>query len=219
MAQQVDHRRRIFRAAGQMQVGHIFRYRCVEIDLALLGELRDHRRRQSFRATRPAEHRLGRHRLARSARGLAIARQEGDPAVFDHADREPGHRRSGHHSLQSRVEQRVIDVVPRRDRQLRQPEVGSGLMRAQRGNRGRPRFRRGQGERSEQRQGAEAHKILTFQNDLPPRALAAASRALNAAFRVTRRSDPRKRRNWQSDVLAPKPPEPCGSCASFCCCC
>ena len=46
-----------------------------------------------------------RDRIARSCERLAIALEEGDAAVLDHADGQADHRRLGHQLLQARVEQ------------------------------------------------------------------------------------------------------------------
>ena len=118
--QQVADRRPIFVARGQLEVGRIIGDRRVEVDLALLGELGDHRRRDALRHRRPAEHRVRRHRLARAGERLAIALEEGDAAVLDHADGQPDHRRLGHQLPQARVEQPVIDVAARCGRQRRE---------------------------------------------------------------------------------------------------
>src|SRR6185312_7773893 len=59
----------------------------------------------------PAEHRFRRDRVARALQSLAIALEEGDPAVLDDAHCEADHRRLGHQLLKLRIEEPVIDVL------------------------------------------------------------------------------------------------------------
>ena len=68
VGQQVADGGPIFVAGGQLEVRRIVGDRRVEVDLALLGELGDHRRRDALRHRRPAEHRFRSHRLARALR-------------------------------------------------------------------------------------------------------------------------------------------------------
>ena len=112
--EQVADRRFIFVAGGQLEVRRVIRDRRVEVDLALLGKLGDHRRREPLGAGSPAEHRLRRDRIARAVKRLAIALEEGDSAVLDHAHRKPDHRRLGHQLPEASIEQPIIDVAPRR---------------------------------------------------------------------------------------------------------
>ena len=111
--EEVANRRSIFVAGRQLEVRRVIGDRCLEIDLALLGKLRDHRRRDALRHRCPAEHRLRSHRITGPGERLAIALQEGDAPVLDDADGKPDHRRLGHQLAEAGVEQAVIDVAPR----------------------------------------------------------------------------------------------------------
>ena len=121
--QQVRDRRALFVAARQFEVRGIFCDRRVEIDLALLGELGDHRCRNALRHRSPAEHGFGRYRIARTGVGFAIALEERDSAVFDHPDRQPDHSGPGDELPQPRIERCIIDVAPGRRKKRREPHM------------------------------------------------------------------------------------------------
>ena len=60
---------------------------------------------------------------------LAIAVEEGDPALLDDPDRHADHRRLLDHPLEARVERGIIDVAALGRRELGQPRAGLGLRR------------------------------------------------------------------------------------------
>src|SRR5213075_73544 len=76
--EQVADGRAVLVAGGELQIRRIARDGRVKIDLALLGELGDHRRGDAFRDRRPAEDRLRSHGISRAGLRLAIALEEGD---------------------------------------------------------------------------------------------------------------------------------------------
>jgi hypothetical protein len=158
---------RIFVAGGQLQVRRVVRDGGVQVDLALLSEFGDHGRRDALRAGRPAEHGVRRHRVAGALEGLAIALEEGDPAILDHADGEPDHRRLLHQLPEPRVEQAVVDILPCGLGDGREVQIGGGDMRPF----GTRRFVRPHGQQRrahEERECGEPNLLSLLQNFFSP---------------------------------------------------
>ena len=126
MAEEVANGRAVFGSAGQLQPRGVVGDRAVEVDLALLGKLDDHRRSDPLAHRGPAKDGLGRDLFARSGKRLPITVEKGDPTVLDDPDRHSDHRRTSGHSLQPGVERGIIDVAPLLRGEFRKMEIGGG---------------------------------------------------------------------------------------------
>src|SRR5205085_6540181 len=74
--QQVTDGRAIFVAGRQLKIGRVVHDRGFQVDLALLGELGDHRRCYALRHRSPAEYGIRSDRLVRSFQRVTVALEE-----------------------------------------------------------------------------------------------------------------------------------------------